>query len=94
MQNGDHPLEAAFVNPGLAVAKDGNPPLAGCRFRRSSDLAEWSACPAREVVTRIDFVFSIWKSKSGRFFFTVHAEWASRERTERNAFPSLSAQSE
>lgn len=53
MQNGDHPLEAAFVNPGLAVAKDGDPPLTGCRFRGSSDLTEWSASPAREVVTRL-----------------------------------------
>ena len=50
------------MNPGLAVVKDGNPPLTGYRFRRSSDLIEWSAWPAREVVTRIDFVFSIWKN--------------------------------
>ncbi|OAD88807.1 hypothetical protein HMPREF2738_01184 [Clostridiales bacterium KLE1615] len=62
------------MNPGLAVVKDGNPPLTGYRFRRSSDLIEWSAWPAREVVTRIDFVFSIWKNpnRGDVFLFTVH----------------------
>ena len=68
-----HPLEAAFVNPGLAVVKDGNPPLTGYRFRRSSDLIEWSAWPAREVVTRIDFVFSIWKNPNRGDVFFVHS---------------------
>ena len=68
MQDSDHPLGAAFVNPGLAVAKDGYPPLTGCRFRSSSDLTEWSACPTREVVPRI-FVFSIWYFQIEEAFF-------------------------
>ena len=74
MQDSDHPLGAAFVNPGLAVAKDGYPPLTGCRFRSSSDLTEWSACPTREVVPRIfrllDLVFP---NRGGVFLFTKSA---------------------